>query len=463
MKDKYKTKEQLIKEMGQLRKQLAEAEGAKKEFDPLTGLPNRFLLYDRLSQSLLDAQRNGKVVALMFLCIDDFKLINDNFGHSVGNRLLKEISERLVSCLRKIDTVARPGRDEFIILLPEITRARDTIVVAEKILGAFEKPFSINKHEIFVQAQIGISLYLDEGLDADAILKHSYTALNSAKKKGKNRYEFFSQQVETVALKRLTLINSLQQALKRNEFLLHYQPQVSLSTGKIVGMEALLQWRRPGAGIVPPMEFIPLAEETGLIIPIGEWGLRTACKQHLQWQKKGFAPERIAVNLSARQFQGQDIIGAITKVLQETGFDPTNLELELTESLVFQNEGETISKLVRLKDMGINISIDDFGTGHSSFAYLRQFPVGKLKIVGSFVRSISKNPADSAIAKLLVDMSHLLGMRVLAEGVETKGQLDLLSLLGCDEIQGFFFSKPLPAEAATEMLSGKYRLLRTKN
>lgn len=455
MKDEDKTKEQLIEELSRLRLQLAEPAGAKKEFDKLTGLPNRIILFDRLSQVLLHARRYANIVAVVFLSLDNLKLINDNLGRDIGDHLLKESSERLKGCLRMSDTVARPGRDEFMILLPEITRRGDEIVVVEKILSAFETPFIIDSREIFINIKMGISRNPDDGLDADTLIKHSYTALNNAKKGGESNYKFFSPAMEAKAFERHTMENSLRNALKRSEFILHFQPQVALKTEQISGVEALVRWQHPEFGLVYPSKFIPLAEETGLIIKIGEWVLYTACEQQKSWQKAGIAPERIAVNMSACQFRQRHIIEDIDRVLRETGIDPNSLELELTESLIFHHEEETLTKLMKLRDMGVHISIDDFGSGYSSFNYLKQFPVSRLKIVGSFVSLIPTNRVDSAITKLIIDLAHLLGLKVVAEEVETEEQLKLLDSFGCDEVQGYFFSKPLPVESAIEMLSKK--------
>lgn len=456
MRDEDKTKEQLIEELSKLRLQLYDPKAAKVDYDPLTGLPNRVILFDRLSQVLIHVRRNNAgIVAVMFLSLDNLKLINDNFGRDVGDQLLKEGSERLRNCLRMSDTIARPGRDEFMILLAEISHPGDEITVAEKIMNAFESPFIIDNSEMFINAKIGISRYPDDGFDADTLIKHSYTALNNSKKEKGNNYKFFLPAMEAKAFERHAMENNLRLALKRNELVLHYQPQVCLKTEQITGMEALIRWQHPEFGLVSPSEFIPLAEETGLIVAIGDWVLYTACEQQKAWQKAGIAPERIAVNMSAQQFRQRHIIENIQKVLKETCLDPNSLEIELTESLIFHNEAENISKLLKLRDMGMHISIDDFGSGHSSFNYLKQFPINRLKIVGSFVNLISTNHIDSAIAKLIIDLAHLLSLKVVAEEVETDDQLKLLQTYGCDEGQGFLFSRPLPIESAVKTLSQK--------
>ncbi|MEW6108085.1 MAG: EAL domain-containing protein [Nitrospirota bacterium] len=455
MRDENRTKDSLIKELSELRQKLAELKALKADNDSLTGLPNRALLYDRLSQALLQAGRKGSVVAVMFLFLHDLKLINDTFGHTSGNSLLKAFAGRLKRSLRKSDTVARPGRNEFIILLPEIARPEDAMVVAEKIISAFDSPFVIGEQEIFMNISIGISLYASDGLDSGTLLKNAYTAMNNAKEEGKNKYLFFSKAMNDKAFERLAKESSLRLALKRKEFVLYYQPQVDVKAKRIIGMEALIRWKRPGFSLVPPSDFIHDAEDNGLIVPIGDWSLLEACRQQKAWQKAGIAPERMAVNMSAKQFRQGNIIEKIIKVLKKTGLQPDSLELELTESAVFQNVGDTVGKLMKLKDMGVNISIDDFGTGYSSLSYLRDFPINKLKIVSSFVRSISISAVDSAIAKLIIDLSRVLNLKVIAEGVETEEQLEFLRTSGCNEIQGFLLSIPLNAEEATRLLTEK--------
>lgn len=446
--------EQPLKPFVRQEKKTVVSRKPKSGFDVLTGLPGRNILYDRLSQSLLFAGRKGSVAALMFLCLNDLKLINDSYGQETGNEILKSSTERFRKCLRKTDSISRPGRDEFIILLPEITSQDDAIFVANKILRIFDKPFVIGGHELFINTSIGISVFPYDGITADVILKNAYTALQNARTEGKNIYRFFSSSMNSKAIARLDIENGLRLAIKRKEFILHFQPQIDLKKDKIVGMEALVRWQRPGSGLVPPSDFIQLAENTGLIVPIGEQVLRAACAQQRAWLDQGIAPERIAVNVSACQFRDQDMVETVTRALKKNRLDPKHLELELTESVVFENEGKTIETLIKLKDMGIHISIDDFGTGYSSLTYLRHFPINKLKLVHSFVRSISINSVDSAIAKLIIDLSQTLKIKVIAEGVETQEQIAFLRASGCDEVQGYLFSKPLTAEEATKVLRG---------
>lgn len=452
MKNKIKPKKQTLKKLGAQAEKLSVPGTSKIGFDALTRLPGRNILYDRLSQSLLFAGRKGGIVALMFLCLNDLKLINDSFGQNTGNEVLTASTQRFKKCLRKTDTISRPGRDEFIILLPEITSQDDAIFVANKILRVFDKPFLVNNHELFINTSIGISVFPYDGIHPDVILKNSYTALQNAKAEGKNIYRFFSNSMNAKAVARLDMENGLRLAIKRKEFVLHFQPQVDLNTDRVVGMEALVRWQRPGSGLVSPLDFIPLAENTGLIVPLGELVLQTACAQQRAWQKEGIAPDRIAVNVSACQFREEDIIEKVTRALKKNCLNPESLELELTESVVFENEGRTIATLIKLKDMGIQISIDDFGTGYSSLTYLRHFPINKLKLVHTFVRSISINSVDSAIAKLIIDLSQTLNIKVIAEGVETKEQIEFLRASGCNEVQGYLFSKPLTAEEATKFL-----------
>ncbi|MGD8351894.1 MAG: EAL domain-containing protein, partial [Nitrospirota bacterium] len=415
MSDEKKTKKDLIVELRGLRRQIKRGERGA-DYDPLTGLPGRIILYDRLSQALLHGGRRGRVVALMFLRIENLKMVNDTYGRSAGDVLIETCAERIGGCLRKSDTVGRPGRDEFIIMLPEISCPDDAMTIAEKLLKSLGDPVTVRDEDLFLNVNIGTSLFPGDGLDADTLLKNAYTALGSTGQT--NTYSFYSSAMNAKARERISLENSLRSALKKGEFIHHFQPQVDLSTGRIRGMEALLRWKRPGKGVVMPKDFIEPAEEIGLIVQLGEWSLYAACLQQKRWEEAGIAPGRMAVNVSARQFQSHDMKQTVSRILSETGLPPEHLELELTENILFQSEQGLIESLVDLKRMGVKVSIDDFGTGYSSLSYIRQFPVKKLKIVRSFVNSISINPIDLAIAKLIIDLSHTLGIRVVAEGVE---------------------------------------------
>ncbi|MEW6611251.1 MAG: EAL domain-containing protein [Pseudomonadota bacterium] len=415
-------------------------------YDTLTGLPNRLLFKDRLQQALAQAERGGQLVAVMFLDLDRFKLINDTLGHGIGDLLLRGMGERLSLCVRESDTVARMGGDEFTVILSGLHKGQDAALVARKILDAFAQPFWLEGHELFVNASIGIALYPSDSQTPEGLLKQADLAMYAAKEQG-NHYQFYTAAMNVISAERLALENALRHAMEAGQLSLHYQPQIDLESGAVVGMEALLRWQRPEQGFVSPAEFIPLAEETGLILPIGDWVLRTACAQNKAWQEAGFAPLRVAVNLSARQFKQQNLVQTIRQALRDSGLEPRFLELELTESIFMQHEEASIRKLRELKAMGIKISIDDFGTGYSSLGYLQRFPVDKLKIDRSFVRDITDAPDDAAIAKAIIAMARSLNLEVIAEGVETEAQLAFLRSNACCLMQGFYFSRPLSAEA----------------
>ncbi|MHB1619641.1 MAG: EAL domain-containing protein [Sulfuricella sp.] len=414
-------------------------------YDTLTELPNRNLSRDRLGQALSYARRHGRDLALMFIDLDHFKNINDSLGHNIGDLLLKQVSARLAGCVREGDTVARQGGDEFVVILSDVAAEEDISVVTRKILTAMAEPFDIDGHELYVSCSIGIALYPRDGEDAETLLKNADAALYRAKDLGRNNAQFFTAEMNVKAMERLMLENGLRHALERNEFVVHYQPQVDLRSGEIIGMEALVRWQHPELGLVSPARFIPVAEESGLIVPLGEWVLRTACAQNKAWQRAGLKPISVAVNLSARQFRQPNLVEVVAGILRETELDPAHLELELTESLVMHNVEVTIATLGRLKAMGIKLSIDDFGTGYSSLSYLKRFPIDMLKIDQSFVRDITTDPSDAAIAKTIISMAHDLQLRVIAEGVETEEQKSFLQQRHCDEMQGYFFSKPVPA------------------
>lgn len=423
--------------------------------DLLTGLPNRLLFSDRLSLMLANIHQHREMLAVIFIDLDGFKNINDTLGHAVGDELLQKVAKRLKKCLREKDTVARWGGDEFTILLSSIASAEDATNVAQKILDEMSIPFNFAGREFYVKASIGIALGPYDGEDAETLLKNADAAMYRAKQQGRNNYQMYTQAIGNKALERLILENNLYKALQKEEFLLHYQPQVDLRTGEIMGMEALIRWQSTDKGLIPPNHFIPLAEETGLICPIGEWVIRTACAQNKIWQELGLPPIRVAVNLSGRQFLQQDLVRTIAKALEETGLEPQYLEIEITESIAIQNVEFTISVLNCLKNMGIHISIDDFGTGYSSLWSLKRFPVNTLKIDRSFVRDLIDDPKDAAIINAAIALGHGLDLKVIAEGVETAEQFSFLRAVNCDGVQGYLFSPPLSAKAATQLYLSK--------
>jgi diguanylate cyclase (GGDEF)-like protein len=420
--------------------------------DTLTGLPNRALFQDRLALAVAQAHRHGKGLAVLFLDVDRFKVINDSLGHSVGDRLIREVAARLRSCLREGDTVARLGGDEFTLLLPDVGQAVDAAKVAKKVLDLVRMPFDLDGRELFVTSSMGISLYPDDGSDAETLVKNADAAMYRAKEQGRDHYQLYTPALNATALERLALESSLRRALAHDELLLHYQPILDVATRRLHGVEALLRWHHPELGLVPPAEFIPLAEVTGLILAMGPWVLRTACAQARAWQhvQPGL---RVAVNLSARQFQEAGLVGHVTDALADTGLDPRCLQLEITESSAMQNAQTAIQTLRELKALGVGLSIDDFGTGYSSLSYLRRFPIDTLKIDQSFIRDIGTDPDDAAIASAIIALAHTLKLTVVAEGVETEDQLEFLSRHGCDRTQGYLFSRPLSAERCTEVLA----------
>ena len=414
-------------------------------YDLLTDLPNRVMFNDRLILALAHANRHRKMLAILFVDLDRFKTIVDTLGHAIGDHVLRGVAERLSGSLEEGDTLARLGGDEFVILLPQIHRADKAVKLAQKVLEALKPAFYFSGHELHITTSIGIALYPYDGEDADTLLKNADTALYRAKEQGRNNYQLYTPAMNARAFERLALENSLRKALERKEFLLHYQPQQDLKTGEITGMEALLRWQHPDLGLVYPAEFISLAEETGLIVPLGEWVLRTAAAQNKAWQKSGLPPLVVAVNLSARQFQHHDLVESVARVLKETGLDARWLELEITESIAMQNADYTIIILRDLKEMGIQISMDDFGTGYSSLSYLKKFPIDTLKIDQSFVRDLSTDANDAAIANAIIVLAHSLKLKVVAEGVETAEQKAFLKEHDCDKTQGYLFSNPVPA------------------
>jgi diguanylate cyclase (GGDEF)-like protein/PAS domain S-box-containing protein len=427
-------------------------------FDSLTGLPNRVQFIERLEQAMADADRHERLLGVVFLDLDRFKYINDSLGHGKGDMLLREVAMRLSGVVRRGDTVARLSGDEFALVLADMGHVDDAIHVAQKILDVFHQPFRVAGHDLSVTASLGITLYPFDDRGADDLLRNADVAMYRAKESGKNNYQFYVAEMTTIVSERLTLENDLRSALERGEFSLNYQPIADCRSGVIVGMEALLRWKHPERGMISPALFIPLAEETGYIIPIGEWVLRTACEQCRRWQKTGFPSLYVAVNLSSRQFHQKDLTASIHGVLQETGLDPAHLGLEITEGLIMQQAEASVNTLRELKAMGIRISIDDFGTGYSSLSYLKRFPIDVLKIDQSFVRDIPKDEDDAAIAGTIITMAHSLGLRVVAEGVETVEQLKFMREHGCDALQGYYLSKPLPPEQFADFLKNGTRL-----
>ncbi len=415
--------------------------------DALTDLPNRRLFADQLEQRTELARRKGQPLTLLFLDLDRFKLINDSLGHDMGDLLIQSVAQRLMGVVRKSDIVGRLGGDEFAIIVESITSAQDSAVIAQKLIDTLAEPFMLNTREIFVTVSVGIALYPFDGDQSGTLIKNADAAMYRAKEHGRNNYQFYTAEMGARAMERLALETNLRRALERDEFLLHYQPQVRLDSGEMFGLEALVRWNHPDLGLVAPGEFIPLAEETGLIVPIGAWVLRSACRQARAWRDTGWAGLRVAVNLSGRQLRQQNLVEVVRKALEETGLSPEGLELELTESSIMHTDELTRSTLWALHEMGIRLSIDDFGTGYSNLGYLKRFPIDSLKIDRSFVRDITIDPDDAAIATAIIAMAHNLKLDVVAEGVETNEQRTLLRERGCDAIQGFLIGRPAPAEA----------------
>jgi diguanylate cyclase (GGDEF)-like protein/PAS domain S-box-containing protein len=427
--------------------------------DALSGLPNRLLFYDRLGQALAQAGRAEGVIAVMLLDLNRFKTINDTLGHDTGDLLLKEVAHRLAGCLREKDSIARWGGDEFTFLLPDLVHPEEAAEVATKILVALSHPFKLADEDMYINASIGITLYPTDGRTREGLVQNAEVAMYRAKEQGESAYQFFTGDMNARAFERLTLENSLRKALERGELMLYYQPQVDLKTGKISGMEALLRWRHPDFGMVSPSRFIPLAEETGLIVPIGEWVLREACRQNKAWQDAGMDRMRVSVNLSARQFRQQDIVEMTAAVLKETGLAPDCLELELTESYIMQNPEAAILTLEKLKKMEVHLSVDDFGTGYSSLSYLRRFPIDCLKIDRSFVQDIPGSADATAIVSAIVAMARSLMLEVVAEGVETGDQLAHLKQLRCNRMQGFLFSRAVAADEFEKLVKNQQEIL----
>lgn len=413
--------------------------------DPLTDLPNRTLFYDRLSLALAHARRLDQMLAVLFIDLDQFKNINDSLGHATGDMLLQGAAGRLSSCIRAGDTLARMGGDEFTLLLPGIHQAEDAVKVARKIFDAFKQPWVLGGHEFHLTVSIGISVYPNDGVDPETLLKNADTAMHRAKELGRNSCQFYNPEMKAKILERLAMEKSLRYALEHDEFVICYQPQVHTGTGGITGIEALVRWQSPDRGLISPDRFIPLAEDTGLILPIGEWVLRTACAQNKAWQEAGFPSVRVAVNLSPYQFRQETLVETVVRVLKETGLEPCWLELEITESAAMYDVDYTIAVLHELRDMGIRIAIDDFGTGYSCLNCLKQFPINRLKIDQSFVSDAVINPASAAIVTTIITLANNLNLEAIAEGVETEEQLAFLKQCRCGQMQGYLFGEPVPA------------------
>jgi diguanylate cyclase (GGDEF)-like protein len=420
--------------------------------DVLTGLPNRMLMQDRLSQAIELALRQGQQLAVMFMDLDRFKHINDSLGHAVGDQLLQSAAQRLLSCLRHSDTLSRQGGDEFMLLLPTIVHAEDAGLCAQKMLAALALPHRIDRHDLHISVSIGISIYPDDGQDAETLIKCADTAMYYAKENGRNNYKFFEQKMNARAVQRQSIEASLRRALERQEFVLYYQPKINLHSGTIVGVEALIRWQHPERGLLPPTQFIPIAEDCGMILPIGRWVLREACSQAHAWLQAGLPPITVAVNTSALEFCAKDFLENIRVILEETRLEPRYLELELTESVLMRDAEFTDSMLHALADMGVKLAVDDFGTGYSSLSYLRQFPIDTLKIDQSFVNQMTSNPNDAAIVSAVISMAKSLKLCVIAEGVETPDQYAFLLAQHCDEGQGYYFARPVAAEALATLL-----------
>ncbi len=425
--------------------------------DVVTGLPNRLLLDDRITQAIALSLRHGNPLALLFLDLDQFKYINDSLGHSVGDKLLHAVGQRLVDEVRSSDTVSRQGGDEFVILLSELIHPENAGTVANKILRSLSEPYLIDGRQLFVNCSIGVSLYPDDGKTAEALVQGADAAMYYAKANGRNNVQFFENEMNVRAVHRQTVESELRVAVERNELLLHYQPKVNLDTGRITGAEALVRWQHPVRGLLLPAEFIPIAEDCGLIVPIGRWVLREACLQSMTWQQAGVPSLTVSVNVSATEFRSKDFINSVRSILSETGLAPQHIELELTEGVLMKDGETTLLVLQQLKAMGIRLALDDFGTGFSSLSYLRRFPIDVLKIDRSFVHQITSEQGQSALVRTIIDLGRSLHHHVVAEGIETREQKEYLRTYNCEEGQGFLFSYPVPPTEFAGLLTGGIR------
>ncbi len=427
------------------------------QHDFLTDLPNRVLLNDRISQAISFAERYTKQLAVMFVDLDDFKRINDALGHTIGDKLLQSVASRLVACVRRSDTVSRLGGDEFIVLLTQVEHAEDAAFIGKKILSSLAEPFSIDQKHVDINASIGVSTYPGDGQDAETLIHKADTAMYAAKQLGRNNCQFFKADMQARVLERQSLESSLRHALSQNEFMLHYQPKIDLKTGEVSGVEGLLRWHHPTRGLVPPALFIPIAEESGLIVPIGQWVLLEACRQARAWLDAGLSPVRMAINVSAAEFMSKDFLSGVRAALISTGVDPHNLELELTETVLMKDAESAVRILHALRAIGVQLAVDDFGVGYSSFNYLQRFPLDTLKIDRSFINEISAAGESATILSAMIDIGLSLKHRVVAEGVETLEQLNFLKKKGCNEGQGYFFCHPIIADEFAEFMRSGVR------
>jgi diguanylate cyclase (GGDEF)-like protein len=463
-----KTKAVLEAEVALLRRKVDDLEKVKQvyewiegelskadSYDSLTGLPSWNLFFNLLSQSVALAQRNDRSLAVLFYSLDRLYLINDNLGEHSGDLLLTKVAARISESLRKSDILSRPGKNQFLILLPEIARAEDAVVIAERIFTSVSRPIPLNGSDIVVTGNIGMSIFPDDWTSVKLLIRRAYAAMVLARAKGRNIYRFYSSVLNERAFSRLRIENSLRVALERQEFCIHYQPQVDVVRGRIVGFEALLRWCHPEFGDVSPAEFIPIMEEIGLIAPLSEWVLRMACAQNIAYRKAGFPAMTTAVNLSPRQLYQSDLPDTVGAVLRETGLEPHCLELELTEGAMVRNIPSTTATLTALREMGVKIAIDDFGIGYSSLSYLRNFPITRLKIDKSFVDALGTDRNNRAICGAIITLAHSLGLGVIAEGVETAAQLEMVRALGCNEVQGYLISRPVAADELLRLLEEK--------
>ena len=434
------------------RRQAEEQLGRLAHYDSLTGLPNRVLFADRLSQAMIESDRHQRLVGVAFLDLDRFKNVNDTLGHDVGDQLLTAVSQRLIGAVRKGDTIARLSGDEFTLILADMAHVDDAGRVAQKILDAFALPFNVMGRDLYITASLGITLYPFDVEDVSGLLRNADIAMYRAKEQGRNTYQFYAADMMTKAVENLAIENDLRQVFDRKELVLYYQPIVRCQDEVIIGMEALVRWRHPLRGLIPPSQFIPLAEDIGLIVPIGEWVLREACAQCRRWRQEFQRPLHVAVNLSARQFGRTPISQTVKLALQDSGLDPAALELEITESVLLHQDIDRLESLKILSQMGVTLTIDDFGTGYSSLSYLKRFPVDVIKIDQSFTHDIPNDADDAALARAIVNMAHTLGLKTVVEGVETRAQMEFFRREGCDAAQGFYFSAPLPAEEFADLL-----------